>query len=107
MIATTGPDRSELLPGVPSVRELGMLSLAFSAWFGLVAPAATPEPVRAELEAAVRRALAAAPVRARMREAGFRAATGGGDRAAFAALIRDETARWAEVVRSTGFKAIE
>jgi tripartite-type tricarboxylate transporter receptor subunit TctC len=104
-LATTGPTRSDLLPDVPTTTELGLPSLAFTAWFGLVAPAATPAPVQAELEAAVLRALSAAPVRAKMQEAGFRAA--GQGRAAFAALIRDETARWAEVVRSTGFKALE
>ncbi|GAA0580517.1 tripartite tricarboxylate transporter substrate binding protein [Craurococcus roseus] len=104
-LATTGPARSSLLPEVPTVGELGRLSLAFSAWFGLVAPAATPGPVLADLEAAVLRALSAAPVRAKMQEAGFRVA--GHGRAAFANLMRDETARWAEVVRSTGFKAIE
>ncbi|CAA9278229.1 MAG: BUG/TctC family periplasmic protein [uncultured Acetobacteraceae bacterium] len=104
-LATTGPARSGLLPEVPTAVELGLPSLAFTAWFGLVAPAATPGPVLAELEAAVHRALAAAPVRARMQEAGFRVA--GTGRAGFAALMREETARWAEVVRSTGFKAIE
>ncbi|MBD0271488.1 MAG: tripartite tricarboxylate transporter substrate binding protein [Acetobacteraceae bacterium] len=104
-LATTGPARSTLLPGVPTTTELGRPSLAFSAWFGLVAPAATPTPALADLEAAVLRALSAAPVRAKMQEAGFRVA--GQGRAAFAALMRDETARWAEVVRSTGFKAIE
>ena len=104
-LATTGPARSGLLPEVPTFADLGRPSLAFSAWFGLVAPAATPAPVLAYLEAAVLRALSAAPVRAKMQEAGFRVA--GHGRAAFAALMRDETARWAEVVRSTGFKAIE
>jgi tripartite-type tricarboxylate transporter receptor subunit TctC len=104
-LATTGPTRSDLLPEVPTVTELGLPSLTFSAWFGLVAPAATPEAVQADLEAAALRALTAASVRARMQEAGFRAA--GNGRAAFAALIRDETVRWAEVVRATGFKAIE
>jgi tripartite-type tricarboxylate transporter receptor subunit TctC len=103
--ATTGPARSALLPEVPTTTELGLPSLAFTAWFGLVAPAATPAPVQAELESAVLRALAAAPLRAKMQEAGFRVA--GNGRAAFAALMREETARWAEVVRSTGFKAIE
>src|SRR3712207_2736676 len=67
-LATTGPSRSELLPEVPTVLELGLPSLAFSAWFGLVAPAATPEPVQAEVEAAALRTLSAAPLRARLQE---------------------------------------
>jgi tripartite-type tricarboxylate transporter receptor subunit TctC len=104
-LATTGPERSSLLPGVPTMAELGRPSLGFAAWFGLVAPAATPDPVRAELEAAVLRALAAPGLRGRMQEAGFRVA--GNGREAFGKLMRDETARWAEVVRATGFRAIE
>ena len=87
-LATTGPARSALLPEVPTTTELGLPSLAFTAWFGLVAPAATPGPALAELEAAALRALSAAPVRARMQEAGFRVA--GNGRAALAALMRDE-----------------
>ena len=62
-------------------------------------------PVQVELEAGVLRALAAAPLRARMEEAGFRVSANG--RAAFATLIKDETSRWAEVVRATGFRALD
>jgi tripartite-type tricarboxylate transporter receptor subunit TctC len=104
-LATSGPARSDLLPEIPTVIELGLPSLAFSAWFGLVAPAATPEPIQTELEEAALRALSATPLRTRMQEAGFRVA--GNGRAAFASLIQNETRRWAEVVRTTGFKAIE
>jgi len=104
-LATTGPARSRLMPAVPTMAELAMPSLGFDAWFGLVAPAATPEPVLAELEMGVLRALAAPATRARIEELGFRIAAAG--RAAFATLIREETARWAVIVRETGFKAIE
>lgn len=104
-LATTGPVRSRLLPDVPTMAELAMPSLGFDAWFGLVAPAATPEPVLAELESGVLRALAVPATRARIEEMGFRMAAHG--RGAFATLIRDETARWAGIVRETGFKAIE
>jgi len=104
-LCTTGPARSAALPDVPTVSELGFPSLAFDAWFGLVAPAATPEAAQAALEAAVLRALNGSALRARLQDAGFRVAADG--RAGFAALIRRETARWAEVVRATGFRAIE
>ena len=104
-LATTGPGRAATLPEVPAVGELGLAALTIEAWFGLVAPAATPAPVLGALDEAVRRALAAPALRARMAEAGFRPA--GGGREAFAARLRDETARWAQVVRDTGFRAIE
>jgi tripartite-type tricarboxylate transporter receptor subunit TctC len=103
--ATTGAQRSALLPAVPTTAELGLRGLTFEAWFGLVAPAATPEPVQAAIEAATLRVLANPAVQARLRDAGFRVSAQG--RTAFARLIREETQRWAEVVRTTGFRAIE
>src|SRR4051812_29603939 len=104
-LAVTGPARSPVLPDVPTMAELGHPGLGFSAWFGLVAPAATPAPVRAALEAAVLRALASPALLAKLQEAGFRPAAAGS--APFAAMMAAERARWAEVVRATGFKAIE
>lgn len=104
-LATTGSARAAALPEVPTMAELGLAALTIEAWFGLVAPAATPAPVLDALGAAVRRAMAAPALRARLAEAGFRVAEPG--RTAFAARLRDETARWAGVVRDTGFRAIE
>jgi tripartite-type tricarboxylate transporter receptor subunit TctC len=104
-LATTGAARNPALPEVPTVSELNLPRLGFEAWFGVVAPAATPEPAQAALEAAILRALSGSAVQARLREAGFRVAANG--RAGFGALIRDETARWAGVVRETGFRALE
>jgi tripartite-type tricarboxylate transporter receptor subunit TctC len=90
---------------VPTVGQVGRPDLAFQSWFVVVAPAATPEPVLVALDAGLRRALASPALRTRLGEAGFRVAPGG--RAEFATLIRSETTRWAEVVRATGFRAIE
>lgn len=104
-LMTTGAARAALLPAVPTAAELGMPRLGFEAWFGLVAPAAVPEAQAAALEAAVLRALAIPAVRTRLTEAGFRVAAQG--RAAFGGLIRQETTRWAEVVRETGFRALD
>jgi tripartite-type tricarboxylate transporter receptor subunit TctC len=104
-LAVTGPERSPLMPSVPSVLELGQPDLAFNAWFGLVAPAATPAAQRGELEALVLRALSNPALRTRMQEAGFRVAAKG--QAEFGTLMREETARWAGVVKATGFRAIE
>ena len=70
-----------------------------------MAPAATPAPVLAAIEAAVLRALATPALLARLQEAGFRPEAAGS--APFAATMAAERRRWAEVVRATGFKAIE
>jgi len=103
-LLVTAPARSPLLPEVPTAAETGHPSLALEAWFGLVAPAATPAPVLAVLEAAALRALEAPATRAQMEGAGFRVAAAG--REAFAARMADERVRWAEVVRETGFRAV-
>ncbi|MFN3448675.1 MAG: Bug family tripartite tricarboxylate transporter substrate binding protein [Roseococcus sp.] len=104
-LMTTGAERPALLPEVPTAAELHLPRLAFEAWFGLVAPAATPEPALAALEGAVLRALANPAVRQRLQGAGFRVAARG--RAAFGEHIQAETARWAAIVRETGFRALE
>ncbi len=104
-LAVTGTAPSPLLPGMPTMAAAGRPDLAFSAWFGVVAPAATPVAVQAAIEGAILKALGSTALRSKLEESGFRLAPLG--RADFAALIRAETARWAEVVRSTGFRAIE
>lgn len=104
-LMTTGTERPALLPNTPTAGELNLPRLAFEAWFGLVAPAATPEPAQVALEGAVLRALANPAVQQRLRDAGFRVAAQG--RTAFGAHIRAETVRWAGIVRETGFRAIE
>jgi tripartite-type tricarboxylate transporter receptor subunit TctC len=104
-LATTAGERLPAFPEVPSMAELGLPALVFESWFGLVAPAATPAPALARLEQAALRAMESADLRRRMAEAGFRPTPAG--RAAFAEEIAAETRRWAEVVRRTGFRAIE
>lgn len=104
-LATTGPQRSALLQQVATMRELGRPGLEFESWFGVSAPAATPPAALAALEGAILRALGAPANRARLEEAGFRIAAQ--DRAAFGAQIVADRERWAEVVRQSGFRAIE
>lgn len=104
-LAVTSPTRSALLPEVPTMAELGRPDLAFNSWIGLVAPAATPAPILEALEAAVLRVMATPEMATRLQERGFRPDVSG--RAAFGAFIQQETARWAEVVRVTQFRALD
>ncbi|MFL1464307.1 Bug family tripartite tricarboxylate transporter substrate binding protein [Roseococcus sp. DSY-14] len=104
-LMTTGPARIAVLPEVPAAAEAGLPALSIEAWFALVAPAGTPAPLLAAWEAAVRRAMEAPALRARLAEAGFRPTARGA--APFAAMWREEAQRWAQVVRATGFQALE
>ncbi|MGG5817668.1 Bug family tripartite tricarboxylate transporter substrate binding protein [Falsiroseomonas sp. HW251] len=104
-LAVTGPQRSALLPDVATMAQLGRPGLEFEAWFGVTAPVAVPAATQVELEGPILRALANPAVRSRLQEAGFTPAPQ--NREAFAATIRADTARWAQVVRETGFRALE
>lgn len=104
-LAVTGPARSNVLPQVPTMRELGRQDLVFNSWFGLVAPSGTPPETLAALETAVLRVMDTPEMAARLEQRGFRPSPLG--RSRFDALRREETARWAEVVRLTQFRALD
>jgi tripartite-type tricarboxylate transporter receptor subunit TctC len=63
ILATSGPERSPYTPDVATYREQGFAELTVREWFGFFAPAATPEPVREALNAALRSAMAQQDVR--------------------------------------------
>lgn len=104
-LATTGPERSGVFPDLPTFKELGYPDLEISSWFGLLAPAATPPAILEQLNAATVRAVQSPAARKKLEEAGFRV-TGTG-REAFQQLMQAETARWAKVVKDTGFQALQ
>jgi len=95
-LAVTGDARMSILPAVPTVAET-VPSYKATAWYGLLVPRGTPEPVKARLAGAMRAALANPEVIRRLREEG--AEPSSLDGAGFAALIRSERERWAQVVR--------
>lgn len=102
-IAVTGARRDPALPDVPTVAEQGHPGFEALTWFGLMAPAGTPAAALDRMNAEVNRALGAAEVKARLDAAGF--APDPRNRADFAAFLRGEVAKWAEVVRVSGATA--
>lgn len=101
-LATTAPQRSPLLPAVPTFAETGFPKADFSAWFVLFAPAGTPEGVVAKLNAQVVAAVQSPEVRRRLEEAGFSIL--GSSAADARRMIATDSVRWQKVVASTGFK---
>src|SRR5438045_1180691 len=65
-LATTGDKRAATLPDVPTVAEAGLPGYAAVGWFGLLAPAATPQPIVAQLSRDANRVLGEREVRERM-----------------------------------------
>lgn len=96
-LAVTGSRRSESLPGVPTFAEQGIAGMEpFSPWWGLFAPAATPQPVVAALAAEVTRIVKSPGFAARF--AVFGAEPTGLDSAGATAALNEELARWEKIV---------
>lgn len=102
-LALSSPGRLAALPDVPSLAEQGYPGFDASAWFGLLAPAATPAPILARVHADVTAALAAPAMRARLD--GLGATLVGNSPEEFRALIAAEIPRMAEVLRRAGITA--
>lgn len=101
-IAVAGSKRASALPDVPTVAESGVPGFEASAWFGLVAPAKTPAPVLAKLEADIDAILKMPDVQKRFDELG--AEPGTISDAAFGKFLADETAKWTRIIRESGAK---
>ena len=104
-LAVTSPQRWPSVPELPTMIELGFKDFDSSAWFGLMAPAGTPQPIIEKLHQETVRILARADVRERFDLLGM--APIGNTPAEFAAVIAAETPQWAKVIRDAGIKAGE
>jgi tripartite-type tricarboxylate transporter receptor subunit TctC len=102
-LAVAGASRTELMPEVPTMKEAGVEGVEVPLWFALLAPAATPREIVRSLASAVRRAAASPDTRKRLHEQG--AEPVGNTPEEFDRQLRDEIARWAEVVKVSGAKA--
>lgn len=102
-LANAGAKRPSALPDVPTIAEQGLAGFDASSWYGLVAPARTPEPVLAKLRDEVAKALKAPDMIARIHELGSEPGTVFGSD--FGAFMAAETRKWADVIRTSGAKA--
>ena len=95
-LAIASAQRSPLLPDVPTVAELGYPGFEVTSWFGLSAPAATPEAVVERLNAEVAKAAASPRVQEKLATQGLVAWPSTAQ--AFAEQVRSDSAKYAEVV---------
>jgi tripartite-type tricarboxylate transporter receptor subunit TctC len=102
-LGAAGAARTSALPDVPTIAEQGVSGFDASSWYGLVAPAKTPEPVLAKLREEVAKALKTPDMVARIRELGSEPGAAFGKD--FGAFMAAETKKWAEVIRASGAKA--
>ena len=101
-IAVTSLKRSPALPDVPTIAESGLPGFEASSWFGMLAPAGTPAPIVAKINAEVNQWLQSPEGRGQLLAQGAEVA--GGTPEQFAAHIRAETDKWAKVVKASGAK---
>ena len=101
-IATTGAQRSSVLPDTPTFAEAGYPDLVVTSWSLWAVPTGTPAKIKEKLKAATERALKEPDVIASMRQGGFEPGTMPLNEVD--AFIRAEHKRWGEVIRAAGIK---
>ncbi|MBI1943236.1 MAG: tripartite tricarboxylate transporter substrate binding protein [Betaproteobacteria bacterium] len=99
-LAIAAPRRDSQLPEVPTMKEAGVEGVEVAVWYGVFAPAGTPKEIVHKLSEAIVRATRDAATRKRLLDLG--AVPVGSAPEEFGRVMRDEVARWAEVVRISG-----
>jgi tripartite-type tricarboxylate transporter receptor subunit TctC len=102
-LAVTTAQRSSMLPDVPTMAEAGLPEFEIQSWFGLLAPAGTPAPIVARLNAETVKVLGRADVKATLAAQGLEVAPGSPEQ--FAAYIKSEIARFGKIAKAAGIKA--
>lgn len=95
--------RSALMPEVPTLAEAGVPGFEVLAWYGLLAPAKTPEDIVARLNSEMLRALRMKDVADRLQGLGFEPPAPHTP-AEFLAYMRSESAKWQKVIKEAGIK---
>lgn len=99
-IAVTTAKRSPELPDVPTIAEAGVPGYEATSWFGMFAPAKTPAPIVAQLNAALVKVLGNPDVKKKLAEQGAEPYAEKPEQ--FAEFIKQETAKWGRVVKASG-----
>jgi tripartite-type tricarboxylate transporter receptor subunit TctC len=94
-LAVTTPQRSSVLPQVPTMEEAGLKGYQVFAWFGLAAPAGVPVPVLQKIEQALERIASQAEVKAAMQRAGAEPTWANAQ--AMNAFMQADAAQWKKV----------
>jgi tripartite-type tricarboxylate transporter receptor subunit TctC len=99
-LAVTSGKRSSVAPDLPTVAESGLPAFEVINWYGVLVPARTPKAVVDKLNAEIAKIMKMPDVKERLSSVGIE--TFSSTPAQFAAFIKDETAKWAKVVKFSG-----
>ena len=103
MLATTGLKRLRIMSDLPTVSESGLQGFEIASWSGVMAPAGAPRDIVSRLHRAIAAGMHAADLQPVLDEMGYEPS--GNTPEQFAAMIRDEYAKFARVVREAGITA--
>jgi tripartite-type tricarboxylate transporter receptor subunit TctC len=103
VIAVNGPKRAELLPNVPTLKELGVVGFDDLEWTAVLAPASTPNAIVQRLNAAINKALESAEFKQRLPQLGMEAAPSTPEQ--LGRTIASDLAQWSPAVKASGFTA--
>jgi tripartite-type tricarboxylate transporter receptor subunit TctC len=102
-LAVSTSKRAPSLPDVPTLAELGYGNLENAGWWGLFAPAGTPQPIIQALNDAVRKATAQPTAQERMKATGNEFQVGSPEE--LRDIVKRESAKWGPVITKAGIKA--
>lgn len=102
-LAVTSPKRASQAPDIPTVAELGYPGYQAASWFGMVAPAGTPQAIVDKLNQDVNAVLGRAETRDRLLALGVE--PGGGSVAEFRRFIEEDAEKWGSLIRKIGLQA--
>jgi tripartite-type tricarboxylate transporter receptor subunit TctC len=101
-LAVTSVKRAKVLPDLPTIAESGVPGYDFVGWFGMFAPARTPNPIVEKLSAEARRGLQQPDFAARAEAQGTEII--GSTPAELGRLVKAELQRWRKVVANAGLR---
>ena len=96
-LAVTGAKRLAGLPNIPTLKEAGVPDYQYDAWFGVLAPAATPKAIVAKASQDIAQVLAAADMKARFEPQGVELVSSAPDK--FDAVIRSDAERYGKIIK--------
>jgi tripartite-type tricarboxylate transporter receptor subunit TctC len=101
LLAVAAPQRVAAFPSAPTLAEEGLPEMTHGSWQGVFVPTGTPPEIVVKLYAAVIQTMATPEVKKRLGESGVDVVTSSSP-AEFAAFLRVETEKWAQVVKESG-----
>jgi tripartite-type tricarboxylate transporter receptor subunit TctC len=103
VVAVNSPGRVPQMPQVPTIAEAGLADFKYESWFGMLAPAGTPQSILRKVSQDIAKVLTQSDVREKMQRQGALPSTNTPEQ--FDAVIRDDTVRNGKLLRDAGIGA--